>query len=121
MSSFEELKATLKDKWLSYYEHNRSWLKEMLENTKSWVEVSDDGYRPSSHLIIGAISVLEPNLRDWLIPFCELNSEEDSIIKVLGLDFDPEKELAKRTKEASNLQNYQSDPYLEEIRQQNQN
>ncbi len=35
MSEFEKLKATLNDKWLDYYEVNRSWLKKALKSNNS--------------------------------------------------------------------------------------
>ncbi len=43
MSEFEKLKATLNDKWLDYYEVNRSWLKKELPS-------NNNGYMDSSIL-----------------------------------------------------------------------
>lgn len=121
MSSFEELKATLPAKWLDYYQINHSWIKPLMDSRSWWHKTPDGGRRPCADIIIGAITALEPKLSLWMSPFCELNSDGNKLVEVMGLNFDPVKELEKRAKEASNYQNSKTDPYLEEIRKLNQN
>jgi alanyl-tRNA synthetase len=124
MSSFEELKATLPSKWLDYYEVNRSWIKPLMDSRNWWHKTPDDGKRPCSDIIIGAITALEPELSLWMSPFCELNSDGNRLVEVLGLNFDPKKELEKRAKEIALPQNFKtssSDPELERLRKQIQN
>jgi hypothetical protein len=110
--NFEQLKVILKDKWLDYYKINRLWITEMLENTKGWLETFDGGHRPPGLFILGTISGLEPSLKDLLLPFCKLNSLDESLIEVLGLDFDPDIELKKRTEEAAKTQEAEIVPLL---------
>lgn len=95
MSLFEELKDTLKDKWLEYYQTNQAWI-DTLEENKQYV-YSDDGSRPNSSFILGAISILEPRIKELLIFCCSLNSNPDKLVEVLGLDFDPNKEIERRS------------------------
>lgn len=102
MSFFEELKVSLKDKWLDYYQANYSWLKLLMEEGGCHTD-TNSGSRPNSLLILGAVSVLEPSLRDMLPAFCSLDTNEDKLVEVLELDFDPEQEIEKRTKEAANF------------------
>jgi hypothetical protein len=96
MSFIEKLKDSLKDKWLDYYLVNQSWLKKM-----TWIQSPDGGKRPPCLLIIGAISSLEPSLRELLPPFCDLNPDPTKLVDLLGLHFDPRLELEKRAAEAA--------------------
>ncbi len=99
MMTFEEIKATLPDKWLDYYQNNRSWIKPLMNSRKWWQKTPDDGKRPAADIILGAITALEPKLSLWMPPFCQLNSDGNKLIEVLGLNFDPEKEIKKREEE----------------------
>ena len=92
MSDFEEIKSALKDKWLDYYEDNQSWI----------LKMNDWSYaRPSTALILGVISVLEPKVITYLIPMTEIDAKGNDIIRELGLNFDPETELQKRINETN--------------------
>lgn len=121
MSSFEELKATLPSKWLDYYQVNRTWIKPLMDSRNWWHKTPDGGKRLCADVMIGAITALEPKLALWMSPFCELNTDGNQLIEVLGLDFDPKIELEKRAKETASHQNFHV-PYseLDEIRKQNQ-
>jgi hypothetical protein len=55
------------------------------------VATPDGGRRPSSHLILGVINVLEPQLPELMEPFTKLNADGNAMIEVLGLNFDPER------------------------------
>ena len=120
MMTFEKLKATLPDKWLDYYQINRCWIKPLMDSRSLWKQIPNCGKRPSADIILGALTALEPKLSFWMQPFCELNPDVDKIIKVLGLNFDPEKELEKREEERDkNPQLHSSDTdEIERIRQQ---
>ncbi|MEO1376005.1 MAG: DUF5331 domain-containing protein [Cyanobacteria bacterium J06635_10] len=86
--NIQQLRESLKIKWVRYYHQNRSWLAKM----RIWGTY--DGYRrPSSGFILATLSVLEPKL-DEIFPFIlELNNNPDKIIAALGLNFNPEQQL----------------------------
>lgn len=86
--NIDQLRRSLKDRWLDYYQENRSWI------TRLSIWVSCDGKRrPSSSFILGALSTIEPRLVDLLPLIVDLSNHPDRIIVALGLNFDPEQEL----------------------------
>lgn len=89
MAFFTDLTNSLKQKWLQYFQVNRVWIaREMeLEN----VATPDGGRRPSSYLILGVVSVLEPQLVQLMEPFTRLNPDLNALIDVLDLHFDPDR------------------------------
>ncbi len=89
MSKLEQMQLLLKKKWLDYYAKNRLWINEMFDVTDGWIETYD-GRRPQGLFILGVISALEPRLYELLLPFCKLNPIDESLITVMGLDFDPD-------------------------------
>lgn len=88
MAFFENFTAVIKEKWLDYVQANRPWL--MLQMKNNSVRTPDGGRRPSSFLILGVVNALEPKLGNLMVPFYKLNADEDALIEVLGLNFDPE-------------------------------
>ncbi len=85
--NIQQLRQSLKIKWVNYYDKNRSWL----ENMRIWATY-DGQRRPSSGFILATLSVLEPEL-EQIFPFIlELNNNPDKIISALGLNFNPEEE-----------------------------
>ncbi|MBE9010440.1 hypothetical protein IQ250_09505 [Pseudanabaenaceae cyanobacterium LEGE 13415] len=87
--NIDQLRRSLKDRWLDYYQENRSWI------TRLSIWVSCEGKRrPSSSFILGALSTIEPRLVDLLPLIVDLSNHPDRIIVALGLNFDPEQELA---------------------------
>lgn len=89
MAFFTNLKTSLKQKWLQYFQLNRSWIARQME--VEHVTTPDGGRRPSSHLIVGVVSVLEPQLSELLMPFAQLNPDVNALIDVLELNFDPDR------------------------------
>jgi hypothetical protein len=86
--NIQELRQSLKMKWLSYYEENRPWLVKM----RIWA--SYNGLRrPSSGFIVATLSVLEPEFPQIIAFLIELNNNPDEIVAALGLNFNPDKEL----------------------------
>lgn len=86
--NIEQLRHSLKLKWLRYYQQNRSWL------VKLQVWGTENGKRcPASSLILGTVSSLEPELTELLPLIVDLNSNPDQIVFALGLNFDPDEEL----------------------------
>ncbi|MEA5578986.1 DUF5331 domain-containing protein [Anabaena sp. UHCC 0451] len=84
----QQLRQSLKLKWLSYCEENRSWL------VKMQIWRSYDGVRrPSSGYILATLSILEPQLKQTLPFILDLNNNPDQIIAALGLNFNPDEEL----------------------------
>ncbi|MFN7257411.1 MAG: DUF5331 domain-containing protein [Microcystis sp.] len=119
MSNFEELKASLPRRWLDYYQNNQAWIKSLMDSRGSWRKTPDGGKRPSADIIIGAMTVLESQLSVWMYHFCQLNSDGDKLLEVLGLNFDPEKkQLEKKERELSNSLYPNEDPVLQKIRQE---
>lgn len=98
MAFFTDLTTSLKQKWMQYFQSNRSWLERQME--AEYVDTPDGGRRPSSYLILGAVSALEPQLAELIVPFTKLNSDINALIDVLELNFDPVKSQSDR----SNLQ-----------------
>lgn len=94
MAFFDDFTSALKQKWLQYYELNHSWLALQMEVEN--VKTPDGGRRPSSYLILGVLNALEPKLAQLMLPFSKLNSDPDSLIEVLDLNFDPDVALGKR-------------------------
>ncbi|MEA5599013.1 DUF5331 domain-containing protein [Rivularia sp. UHCC 0363] len=86
--NIQQLRESLKIKWVKYYHQNRPWLAKM----RIWGTY--DGFRrPSSGFILATLSLLEPKLDD-IFPFIlELNNNPDEIIAALGLNFNPDEQL----------------------------
>lgn len=96
---FDEIKESLKEKWLEYYEANSAWLKIAATKNGSYRtnrEIDKEEFtRPSGILMLGVLTTLEPQLSSFMCSAVELNTDPELIIKSLGLDFDPDKELEK--------------------------
>ena len=120
----EQFKAELKDKWLDYYEANRNWLQALMKQSHHWheslkyepEEIEQLGYkdyepcRPDNCFILGVVSILEPQLKGLFAFAPDYPSE---LISRLGLDFDPEIELKKRSQQEKT-----ASEYLDEIREE---
>ncbi|MDZ8187503.1 MAG: DUF5331 domain-containing protein [Nostoc sp. ChiSLP02] len=86
--NIQQLRQSLKQKWLSYYEQNISWLVKM----RIWATY-DGLRRPSSGFILATLSVLEPQFDEMLAFIMDLNNNPDKIVAALGLNFNPDEEL----------------------------
>lgn len=115
----EKFKTELKEKWLNYYQANRSWLKRYMDEDNGWsdsidydeeelesLELDEDYYprRPECYFILGVVSVLEPSIHGLLSFIGDFSTESKKLVKALGLDFDPELELKKRPQETTHQQ-----------------
>lgn len=87
MTFFDNLKISLRQKWLQFFQANRSWIN--LYTEAASVTTPDGGKRPASYLILGVINALEPQLAQLMLPFSKLNADVDTLIEVLELNFDP--------------------------------
>jgi hypothetical protein len=85
----QQLRQSLKMKWLNYYEQNRHWLIKL----KIW-RYYDGLRRPSSGYMLAILSVIEPKFEEVLAFILELNTDPDQIITALGLHFNPDEELS---------------------------
>jgi len=86
--NIQQLRESLKMKWLNYYLENRPWLVKM----QIW-GTYDGERRPSSGFMLATLSVLEPQL-DQIFPFIlDLNNNPDRIVAALGLNFNPDRHL----------------------------
>ncbi|RAM48363.1 MAG: hypothetical protein C6Y22_28140 [Hapalosiphonaceae cyanobacterium JJU2] len=86
--NIQQLRESLKLKWVKYYFQNRPWLVKM----RIW-GTYDGERRPSSGFILATLSVLEPELDEILPLLLELNNNPDYIVTALGLNFNPEEKL----------------------------
>ena len=121
----EQFKAELKDKWLDYYEANRNWLQSFMDKNGTWVcnvkyegELDEPKYkprRPNASFILGVLTALETQISGLLVFSAELQTDANSILKALNLDFDPEIELKKRPEKEKTPSEY-LDKIREEIR-----
>ncbi|MDM9382115.1 DUF5331 domain-containing protein [Chlorogloeopsis sp. ULAP01] len=88
MAFFYSFTESLKQKWLHFFQVNRDWIKLHMEVES--VYTPDGGKRPPSYLILGVANALEPKLAQLMLPFSRLNPDADTLIEVLGLNFDPD-------------------------------
>lgn len=94
MAFFDNFTDSIKQKWLQFFQINRDWI--ILQMVVESVYTPDGGKRPSSYLILGVVSALEPKLAQLMFPFAKLNPDADTLIDVLGLHFDPDIFLGNR-------------------------
>lgn len=86
--NIQELRQSLKQKWLIYYKQNISWLVKM----RIW-GTYNGLRRPLSGFILATLSVLEPQFDEILAFMLDLNNDPDKIVAALGLNFNPDEEL----------------------------
>ena len=86
--NIQQLRQSLKMKWLTYYKTNRRWLARM----QVWGTFNGHR-RPYSGFILATITALEPKLHHILPFVLDLNNNPDDIIAALGLNFNPEEQL----------------------------
>ncbi|HYW20245.1 MAG TPA: DUF5331 domain-containing protein [Nodularia sp. (in: cyanobacteria)] len=86
--NIQQIRQSLKIKWLSYYEQNRAWLVKM----RVW-GTYNGLRRPSSGFILATLSVLEPQFEQVMSFILDLNNNPDQIVTSLGLNFNPDQEL----------------------------
>ncbi|MEA5603119.1 DUF5331 domain-containing protein [Nostoc sp. UHCC 0252] len=86
--NIQQLRQSLKQKWLIYYKQNITWLVKM----RIW-GTYDGLRRPLSGFILGTLSVLEPQFNEILAFMLDLNNDPDKIVAALGLNFNPDEEL----------------------------
>jgi Family of unknown function (DUF5331) len=86
--NIQQLRQSLKQNWLIYYEQNISWLVKM----RIW-GTYDGLRRPLSGFILATLSVLEPQFDEILAFMLDLNNDPDKIVTALGLNFNPDEEL----------------------------
>ncbi|MEH2026121.1 DUF5331 domain-containing protein [Nostoc sp.] len=86
--NIQQLRQSLKQKWLIYYKQNITWLVKM----RIWATY-DGLRRPLSGFILATLSVLEPQFDEILSFMLDLNNDPDKIVAALGLNFNPDEEL----------------------------
>ncbi|BAU08676.1 DUF5331 domain-containing protein [Fischerella sp. NIES-3754] len=97
--NIQQLRESLKLKWVKYFFQNRSWLVKM----RIW-GTYDGQRRPSSGFILATLSVLEPELDEILPLLLELNNNPDHIVTALGLNFNPEEQMHLIAEDADIIQ-----------------
>jgi len=107
--NIQQLRQSLKMKWLGYYQQNRHWLVKM----RVWG--SYDGLRrPSSGFILATLSVLEPEFEQMLAFMMDLNNNPDAIAIALGLNFNPDEELGLTSSDDDLVMNESQSEFLAE-------
>ncbi len=81
----QQLRKSIKQRWLTYYVENRQWITRL----RIWVDC-DGQRRPSSSFILATLSILEPQLNQLLPLIVDLSSNPDRIVMALGLNFNPD-------------------------------
>ncbi|WP_319423004.1 DUF5331 domain-containing protein [Pleurocapsa sp. FMAR1] len=129
----EKFKTELKEKWLNYYQANRSWLQHYMDNDSGWSDDVEydkkelksleldrdyDPRRPECYFILGVVSVLEPSIQGLLSFAGGLTTESEQLVEALGLNFDPELELKKRSQKTTNQQLNLDSQYLDQVREE---
>ncbi len=100
----QQLRQSLKVKWLLYYRRNRPWM------TKLRIWGTYDGQRrPSSSFILATLTNLEPQLIQMFPFIVALSNHPDQIVAALGLNFNPEAEIKSLT-EAANVAEINASP-----------
>ena len=95
----QQLRQSLKVKWLLYYRRNRPWM------TKLRIWGTYDGQRrPSSSFILATLVNLEPQLIQMFPFIVALSNHPDQIVAALGLNFNPEAEIRALTESANNVE-----------------
>ncbi len=95
----QQLRQSLKVKWLLYYRRNRPWM------TKLRIWGTYDGQRrPSSSFILATLTNLEPQLIQMFPFIVALSNHPDQIVAALGLNFNPEIEIRSLTEAANNTE-----------------
>ncbi|WP_066379254.1 DUF5331 domain-containing protein [Anabaena sp. CA = ATCC 33047] len=107
--NIQELRQSLKMKWLSYYEENRPWLVKM----RVWATYNGIR-RPSSGFMLATLSGLEPNFAEIMAFLVELNNNPDDIVAALGLNFNPDTELNSISSQSDLAVNPPEDDFPEE-------
>ncbi|WP_445630834.1 DUF5331 domain-containing protein [Nostoc sp. DSM 114167] len=102
--NIQQLRQSLKQKWLFYYKQNISWLVKM----RIWATY-DGLRRPLSGFILATLSVLEPQFDEILSFMVELNNDPDKIVAALGLNFNPDQELCLIKSEHSVINQVESE------------
>ena len=100
MAFFSDLTTSLKQRWLQFFQVNRSWIMRHMEVQS--VYTPDGGKRPPSYFILGVANALEPQLAELMVPFSKLNPDVEALIDALELNFDPDLVLGNRFHTAAN-------------------
>lgn len=90
LENFEQLKLTLREKWLDYYKNNLP-----LFNT---IDINDfdmgkNLYRPNGSVILSVVILLLPEIKDYIQIMANVNPDKEKIVELLGLNFSPKVEL----------------------------
>ncbi|MCC5637817.1 DUF5331 domain-containing protein [Nostoc sp. CHAB 5844] len=107
--NIQQLRQSLKMKWLGYYKQNRPWLVKM----RVWGNYNGLR-RPSSGFILATLSVLEPEFEQMLAFMIDLNNNPDAIVTALGLNFNPDDELRLINSDDTSAINQSQNELIEE-------
>lgn len=114
ITTFEKTTMDLKAKWLSFYQDNQTWIKLL----SGWYSHPRQGYKiPPSSLILGLITIWESDIGLFLRPLSNNESNPETIIITLELDFNLSEYLPQKTLLSSNLNNQDYLPDFDSLKQ----
>ena len=94
-----DYKALIKEKLLDAYENNPLVLEKILQVRDKANLTQNNRFFASSYLTGVIVSLCTPEVTNLILLSLELNSNIDSVLQTIGLNFDPRPELEKRAEE----------------------
>ena len=92
-----DYKALIREKLLDAYEKNPYVLEKIIQLKNKADLSTNNKYKFFSHTYLAGILVaLCPEITNFITVSLDFNSDLDSVLYILGLNFDPRPELAKR-------------------------
>ena len=98
----EKNKAIIKKSWLEYYQENSIFLDQITENWFTRVATPDGGCRVKAEWILGFLAGKHRNFTKLLYTLYVADNNIEKIVEILGLNFDPPKELEKNQNQGNN-------------------
>jgi len=90
LENFEQLKLTLREKWLDYYKNNLPLFNTIDIND---FDIGKNLYRPNGSVILSIVILLLPEIKDYILIMANVNPDKEKIVELLGLNFSPKVEL----------------------------
>lgn len=113
----EKNKEIIKKSWLEHYEQNSTLYDQITENWFLRVATPDGGYRVKAEWILGFLSGKYKSFSKILYTLYLANNNLEEIINILGLNFDPRKELKIDNNKEETEQNESESTVFDEFKQ----
>ena len=113
----EKNKEIIKKSWLEHYEQNSKLYDQITENWFLRVATPDGGYRVKAEWILGFLSGKHKSFSKMFYTLYLANNNLEEIINILGLNFDPRKELNIENNNKETNQNGSESTVFEDVKQ----